>query len=218
MAFLRLWLVVLSFLVSLLSHVANIFFELLAVLFYSVPLLFPPGPFLPQSIHLCDSHPPGSSLGAGMLELHVTALLAPSHHLSNSELLLSSSTATLSRRISWNNVPIGLISLMLKIPICLQTWLIGCRIIQHLLELFFPRNFEDIPLMSPKFWTLKGKDTFQLVLLYRWLVFSMWKNTVVMVSHFSLTCSDFLMIYTHFKNINFMENSMHFFNTKLHIL
>lgn len=51
MAFSRLWLVVLPFLASLLSHVANIFFELLAVFFYSVPLLSPPGPsFLRASI------------------------------------------------------------------------------------------------------------------------------------------------------------------------
>ena len=51
MAFLRLWLAVLPFLVSFLSHVANIFFKLLTVLFYSLPLLFPLGPsFLRASI------------------------------------------------------------------------------------------------------------------------------------------------------------------------
>lgn len=60
MAFSRLWLVVLPFLVSLLSHVADIFFELLAVSFYSVPLLFPPGPsFLRASIHILLAVPSG---------------------------------------------------------------------------------------------------------------------------------------------------------------
>lgn len=58
------------------------------------------------------------------------------------------------------------VSLMLKILICLQTRLIGCYVKSHLLGLFFPQNFKDAALTSPKIRTLGGKGTVQLLLLY----------------------------------------------------
>lgn len=58
-----------------------------------------------------------------------------------------------------------------------------------------------------------------MVLLYGCLVFSLWKDTMGRVSHLSLRCSKFLILKTsHFKDVNFMDNSMSLLNTKIHVL